>query len=148
MKKVLVAAKSGSMDRRLNSTVTALLGAFWQPEELAKFSRTGRPCPSIPGKQGKDKFPDVIMDAIISNFKKERKDVLLLTRFLKGFLIHRWPKWNPGSKEISKGDVKASIGTRLLACHTSLLKKLKKNPNLATSNAADNLTAESDEEQS
>lgn len=67
MRKILIAGRTGKSDRDLNATVSALLDAFWKPEELAELCLSGKSCPSKPGSVAKKKIPEDILDAITRN---------------------------------------------------------------------------------
>lgn len=67
MRKILIAGRIGKSDRDLNATVSAILDAFWKPEELAELCLSGKSCPSKPGSVAKKKFPEEILDATIRN---------------------------------------------------------------------------------
>lgn len=65
MRRILIAAKTkGKQNYNLSGIVTAILDAFWKPDELAKMCLSGNACPSIPGSVPKKKFPETMFDSI------------------------------------------------------------------------------------
>lgn len=68
LKKAIITGRTKTQNpsRRLNATVTVLLSGWYTTGELSLMSLAGKACPSIPGSVAKRKFPEDIMEAIIS----------------------------------------------------------------------------------
>lgn len=126
MRRVLIAGSTGKSDRDLNATFSAVLDAFWKPEQLAELCLSGKPCPSKPGSVTKKKFPEDILYAILRNaFSYSCLLKTLTVLSFIGFLLKRWGKWHLGTN-LSTGDIKKIYWIKITKLQLYDLKKRRK----------------------